>query len=330
MEESAMQHLDVATLDELIAAAVAAPSVHGTRPWSIRLEPATATLELRADAGPALRRGDPVGRALLVSAGACLFNLRVGVAHIGWEPVVRLLPRPGEPSLLATVRLAVRTRSRRPHRPGLYEAIRQRATARPPYIGHRLPPRVVAELTEAAHLEGAELYLPPEEEAARLLRLNAEAERRTAAEAGRSTVEGRAAAIPEKRPAIAVLTTAHDHRTDWLRAGQALEHVLLLATAEGVPASLLHEAVEWPDLRRALRDMRGGRHGEPVHVQMLIRLGYGPAGPAGPRRPARAVPHSGAPGRAPVTARSAGRVKAPEAARTRAARTPAHTEESPS
>ncbi|WP_406164672.1 hypothetical protein [Streptomyces sp. NBC_00996] len=34
----------------------------------------------------------------------------------------------------------------------------------------------------------------------------------------------------EKRPSIAVLSTGHDRRTDWLRAGRALEQVLLVAT----------------------------------------------------------------------------------------------------
>jgi hypothetical protein len=79
---------------------------------------------------------------------------------------------------------------------------------------------------------------------------------------------------------VALLTTGHDRRSDWLRAGQALEHVLLVATAHGVRASLLHQPMEWPDLRRNLTpvpDLTG-------HAQMLIRLGYGPDGPATPRR----------------------------------------------
>ncbi|WP_322973420.1 hypothetical protein [Actinacidiphila soli] len=90
-------------------------------------------------------------------------------------------------------------------------------------------------------------------------------------------------AVFERTPTIAVLSTAHDSRADWLRTGQALEHVLLAATARSVPASLLHQALEWPDLRSTMRDIGGG----PTHVQMLIRLGYGPAGPATARRPPR-------------------------------------------
>jgi hypothetical protein len=88
----------------------------------------------------------------------------------------------------------------------------------------------------------------------------------------------------EKRPTIAVLSTDHDRRTDWLRAGQALERVLLVATANGIRASLLHQALEWPDLREQLVPQPSDRRG---HAQMVIRLGYGPEGPASPRRAAR-------------------------------------------
>jgi hypothetical protein len=84
----------------------------------------------------------------------------------------------------------------------------------------------------------------------------------------------------ETVPVIALLTTEHDRRTDWLRAGEALEHALLVATVHGVRASLLHQPMEWPDLRRSLSS--APEHAG--HAQMLIRLGYGPEGPATPRR----------------------------------------------
>jgi len=88
----------------------------------------------------------------------------------------------------------------------------------------------------------------------------------------------------ERWPVLAVLSTAHDRRADWLRAGQALERVLLVATAHGLRASLLHQALEWPDLREQLLP---GTDGRKAHAQMVIRLGYGPEGAATPRRPAR-------------------------------------------
>ncbi|MCQ8188385.1 Acg family FMN-binding oxidoreductase [Streptomyces rugosispiralis] len=317
--------LDAAILEKLISAAVAAPSIHNTQPWRYRLNPDTVTLEVRATPERALRYADPMGRALSVSAGAAVFNLRVAVAHFGWDPVVELLPYRSQPDLLATVRLTASSADRAGrHDDGhddLYDVIWRRHSSRSPYSARRLPARVLCDLTEAARVNGATLWLADPEETSRLLRLTAEAERRAsgdprrlaesrtwirdagpygippAALGPRDTTgrlptrdylgprpdghrdEARPAAPFETHPTIAVLSTDQDRRTDWLRAGQALEHVLLLATSHAVRASLLHQPLEWSDLRWSA----GDAHPAPGHVQMLIRLGYGPAGPATPR-----------------------------------------------
>ncbi|MFE0965508.1 Acg family FMN-binding oxidoreductase [Streptomyces fungicidicus] len=98
--------------------------------------------------------------------------------------------------------------------------------------------------------------------------------------AGGRPVPGRAAAEFEHRPHLALLSTARDRPEDWLRAGQALERVLLLATLKGLSSSFVTQALEWPDLRWPLRDPVTGAG----YVQMVLRLGYGPPGPATPRR----------------------------------------------
>ncbi|NUW35711.1 nitroreductase family protein [Nonomuraea sp. SMC257] len=74
----------------------------------------------------------------------------------------------------------------------------------------------------------------------------------------------------EPDPQLAALFTAGDGPRDWLRAGQALQRVLLTATAYGVAASLFSQPL---DLRPPQH--RGDRVGPLGHVQMLIRLGYG-------------------------------------------------------
>ncbi|MFE7311595.1 Acg family FMN-binding oxidoreductase [Streptomyces sp. NPDC057555] len=99
--------------------------------------------------------------------------------------------------------------------------------------------------------------------------------------AGRRAMPGRDYADFEKRPQLASLSTTHDGPADWLRAGQALERVLLLATRQGLASSFATQALEWPDLRWLLRDPISGTG----YVQMILRLGYGPDGPSTPRRP---------------------------------------------
>ena len=98
---------------------------------------------------------------------------------------------------------------------------------------------------------------------------------------GGATVPGRARVPFEKRPQLALLTTPDDHSVDWLRAGQALERVLLVATLNDLCTSFSTQPVEWPDLRWLLRDPVFGSG----HAQMIVRLGYGPTGPRTPRRP---------------------------------------------
>ena len=59
----------------LLAAATAAPSLHNTQPWRFHIE--DTVVQLWADATRQLRQADPSGRALHVSCGAALLNLRV-------------------------------------------------------------------------------------------------------------------------------------------------------------------------------------------------------------------------------------------------------------
>jgi len=77
-----------------------------------------------------------------------------------------------------------------------------------------------------------------------------------------------------ERPTVVLLGTDSDDRAAWLQAGQALGKVLLVATAEGLVASPLTQALDWPATRTRLRQ-RLSLIGYP---QMLLRTGYPPEG----------------------------------------------------
>ncbi|MFF8378435.1 Acg family FMN-binding oxidoreductase [Streptomyces sp. NPDC015661] len=98
-------------------------------------------------------------------------------------------------------------------------------------------------------------------------------------------VSGRGSARFEKRPRIVLLGTVEDTPEDWLRAGQALQRVLLQATLDGLATSLMSQPLEWPELRADARDPASTIG----FVHMVIRLGYGPTGRATPRRPVAEV-----------------------------------------
>ncbi|MDN0199102.1 nitroreductase family protein [Streptomyces sp. S.PNR 29] len=99
--------------------------------------------------------------------------------------------------------------------------------------------------------------------------------------AGRRPVSNREVATFESKPHLALLGTTGDWPEDWLKAGQAMERVLLEATLDGLATSLTSHALEWRELRWAVRDPQSAMG----FVQMVLRLGYGEPGPVTPRRP---------------------------------------------
>jgi hypothetical protein len=79
---------------------------------------------------------------------------------------------------------------------------------------------------------------------------------------------------------MVLLCTDGDSPADWLRAGEALERVLLEITRHGLSASLLTQVTEVPatraELRRELK-LTG-------HPHVLMRIGRAPTTPASRRR----------------------------------------------
>jgi hypothetical protein len=84
----------------------------------------------------------------------------------------------------------------------------------------------------------------------------------------------------EPYPTILVLATAGDRWPDWIRAGQALQRVLLTATWKNLATMPISQPVEVPGARRMLLDPAAG-----LAVQMVLRVGYGRLAGATPRRP---------------------------------------------
>jgi hypothetical protein len=220
--------------------------------------------------------------------------------------------------LLATLRLAGACRPSDSDRE-LHAAIAARHTNRGPFSNRQVPPGVRGELQAAARLEGAVLHLPDEQETRRLLHLVADAELDLLADPGyraelarwvggerdRDGIPDSALgphdpdrATPvrdfgtpttdyawfEDAPQLAVLSTATGSPLGWLRAGQALQRVLLTATAHGIAVCPLTQPLETADAWQ-VRDPRSASE-EP---QMILRIGYGLPVAASPRRPVAEV-----------------------------------------
>jgi len=304
-----------AMLTRCVREATLAPSLHNSQPWRFRIT--DDTVEVFADPRRRLDVLDPAGREMLISVGAAVFTLRLAMRREGWIPDLAVLPEPADPDLVARVRPgrgAVPTARVQE----LAGAIARRHTNRWPFAPGVLPADVIEQLAEAATHEGARFTIAAAVSRDAILGLGRAAERQLRAQGGyraelgawtrRGT--GRHDGVPpaaigpwdalerlpmrdfgllqpqrpaedfEHYPSIGVLATPGDTPTDWVRAGQALQRVLLVATRLNVATTPISQPVEIPAIRELLADGRAG-----WWAQMVVRLGYGAPAAATPRRP---------------------------------------------
>jgi hypothetical protein len=236
--------------EPLMRAAAQAPPrwLRGIRPWYLRAGAGAEVTELWASPGRDLRTLDPTGRAVHIACGAALLRLRLAAAVAGREPVDRLLPREEEPLLLATIRLAGQRRPEAAER-ALYAAIGQEAGREPRSAGP-VPASALGELAQAAAIEGAILDVLDAATAARVAALAAGAVPPRgavpAARPGPGPVRARRDGDPESAARLAVISARRGTRAGWLRTGQALQRVLLVASIHGISATPLRPVLEVP------------------------------------------------------------------------------------
>ncbi|MFP3987405.1 hypothetical protein U9R90_07835 [Streptomyces sp. E11-3] len=84
---------------------------------------------------------------------------------------------------------------------------------------------------------------------------------------------------------VVLLNTPHDTPQDWLRAGQALQRILLYAAGHRVRAGFHTQPLEIPGLRAEVRTMIASRQ----CPQMIMRLGHSNRPLRTPRRPVQDV-----------------------------------------
>jgi hypothetical protein len=217
--------------DELTAAAVHAvlgsvAAVPGARRWWIESIP--RGVELHGEVG---LTQDVIGtRETRVAAGAGLFAAHLAVAALGIRPVTTLLPRPGRPRLLAVLRHGAE-QPPTPAERSLHAALRGTVGPVPAE-----PQALRAFLRRAADAEGVWLHSP-------------------AGTGGRAALRAVLRGCVEV-PAdglLVLLATPHDLPQCQLRAGRALERLLLTAAVLGHTGTVLAGPGRLDSSRRALR-----------------------------------------------------------------------------
>ncbi len=300
-----------------LQSAISAPSVHNSQPWRFRL--GAHHVDVFVDPSRRLTAIDPAGREAMISVGAAVLNLRVAILAAGRIPLTQLLPSPDEPELVARITLGAPHQPDATML-GLASAIGKRRTNRRPFRDIEVRDEVLDQLTAAARAEAATLTVADpvgrevildvvrnaQDAQARDPRYVDELENWTALDpmSGEGVpaqsfgpthewddvpIRDFGLAHPEARrrhawfeaaPTVVVLSTDADTPVQWLRAGQAMERVLLTATVRGVANTPMTAPTELPELRGLLNES-----GDRRVAQVILRLGYGdPCAPT-PRRP---------------------------------------------
>jgi hypothetical protein len=305
--------------DELLRAAIAAPSLHNSQPWRLRVTNAGSTIEIFVDPDRNLPVSDPQGRAAYIGCGAALLNLRVAARAKGMRAHVALTPAPARPLFVAHVELSEGCDAT-PHDRELADAISLRHSNREPYDSKPVPQEIRAELAQAAKSEAGVVRFLDDNEAVRVLRLASDAERELLgnpvyraelerwiskerrddgipagalgprSSLGHDPVRDFAPSRPppirygdfEESPQLAVLSVRADSVPGWIAAGQALERVWLTATCSQISLCPLTQPLETQDAW-LVADTRWGLD----YPQMIMRIGYGP--PVTTQSPRRAL-----------------------------------------
>lgn len=261
--------------------AVLAPSTHNTQPWLFQVSGSSAFLY--ADRSRALAVVDPHVRSLVMSCGAAQYNYEAALKAYGFEFRSSLFPEIADPDLLVRTDVLGRTHSL--IQTDVLSAIRERRTVRTGFHASLTDEGIRNTLSLTARTEAAELQWLGRDEIHQLAHAaegqpglsdnrlrELDAWRHPNRTRTRDGLPGENAPSfsffgePDEDVSLAILTTRGDRMASWLRAGKALQAVLLSATSQGVRASM--HAID------PIRTQLAGMTATSEIPQLLIRFGY--------------------------------------------------------
>ena len=290
-------------LEFLLRYAILAPSSNNSQPWRFAIDGDCVRILL--DDRFWLRVCDPDRREMHLSVGCALENLLVAAEHFGFGHRVDYVAGAGDPSLVAVVQFA-RGGSPSAHRPPvLFEMLTVRQTSHRPHQDRPLDDTVLSGLQSRCVEEGIVLRLYADRPTRRafssmvvrgdLLQFADPAFRRELSawigqgvlgtpwltsqllrllvcylDIGR-TQSRRDSELVLSSPLMGVLASTREDRTIQVQVGQVYERLSLAATALGIRAQPMSQAVEVPELMEELTRLISPPVLFPQHP---FRLGY--------------------------------------------------------
>ena len=263
---------------QAVTRATLAPSIHNAQPWRFVLGP--DSIDVRLDPAQRLPLEDPTGRQSAISCGAAIFALRVSLAAAGLDVATVLCPDAADPDLVATLSVVSPGAEIDIDAQRLNDAADQRHSNRRPFGSEAVPPGVIDRLSYVAELEGAWLQPICKETDGALVVLAGQQADALLNGSQASRCELRAwttgEANADSAQTMLSLGTAGDRPADWLRAGQALERVLLEFTCAGYVANIYFQVTEELSTRQHMDDsLRGSGH-----PHLMLHVGQADAPPA--------------------------------------------------
>lgn len=282
----------IALLRRAALRATLAASMRDTQPWRLHL--CHDRLDFYADPSRRLAVLDPNGRQMLISCGCALMNARVSLAGAGIGVRVTRTRSPGRADPVASLSIDE-------DRPDaalavLDPVLEARATNRRRVDDGPVPDEILHMLTHVAAAENSSLVVVRTAlERLTVVELSQHAEHIENISGDYRLQTSPSFALTPDNHTLAVLCTEKDSPEQWLRAGEALERVLLEVTRKDYAAIPHTPIIEVPVTRAQLRQDLG-LSGYP-HV--LLRIGPALAAPTAPRRALAGAlsesPHSAGP-----------------------------------
>lgn len=250
---------DRATWKSALDIAARAPSLRNLQPWRWRVD--GDAIDLFADWSRQAGDAPSDRRDVLLGCGAVLDHCVVALAAAGWQPRVHRFPDRTDGSHLAILEVVEQPPTQADLE--LAAAIARRRADRRPYRAEPIPPATLELLYIRAARMGVELAVVPKS-------------RWTRRDDGGVVLQYPSGTAAPHDAALLVVGTRGDDGAARLRAGEALSHLTLTATAMGLASCPLTEPLD--DIRSNLAlacEVFDGK----AHPQALIRVGLAPSDP---------------------------------------------------